>query len=155
MPKHGQLDEVINDILDNIVDMLKDATATDEALDGVAVVVRGDRSRPRPKTPALWVFGETAQPQPQPRTIAETWHLPVVITPIVKATDPEAGYREATKWAARARSVVLKKRDLGLRDYVQDTRSARFESSAPWHRRETLYSAVAAVLVVFTILEEF
>lgn len=155
MPAKVNLDEAIEAIINSIVASLEGATAPGGLLEGVESVVRGDRSRPRPPVPSLWVFAETANPQHNPRAIAETWHLPIVITPIVKADEPEDGYKLATELAAKARSVILKDRSLGLREYVQDTRSARFESSAPWHRRDTLYSAVAAVEVRFTIIEDY
>lgn len=153
MPNKIALDVALNQIIDAVVERLGSASEDEESpLHGVNIV-RGDRSRPRPQTPALWVFAETAQPEHNPRALAETWELPIVITPIIKSDDPEDGYRQATTLAAQARSAVIAGRDLDLRDFVQDVRSGRFEASAPWHRRETLYSAVAQVRVIFTILE--
>lgn len=156
MPAKINLNEAIEEIITAVVNKLQAATVEGQPLEEVESVVRGDRARPRPPVPSLWVFAETAQPQHSPRTIAETWHLPIVITPVVKESEePEDGYKKATELAAKARSIVIKDRSLGLRAYVQDVRSGRFEPSAPWHRRETLYSAVAVILVIFTICEDF
>lgn len=148
-----RLDEAFEAIVDAITNMLITATGAGGLLADVSAVVRGDRARPRPATPSLWVFAEAANPVHQPTTIQESWTLPVVLAAIVKSEDPEEGYRLASSIAARARSVVLTDRTLGLRHVVQDTRSGRFEPGGPWHQEGNLYSAVAIIQVTFRIRE--
>jgi hypothetical protein len=148
-----RLDEAFEAIIDSITNMLIAACGGGGLLEGVRAVVRGDRARPRPDVPAVWVFAEMVNPEHNPTTIQESWSLPVVLAAIVKSEDPEEGYRMASSLAARARSVVLKERTLGLRQVVQDTRSGRFEPGGPWHREGNLYSAVAVLQVTFRIRE--
>lgn len=148
-----RLDEAFEAVVDAITNMLTAATTGVGLLSDVKAIIRGDRARPRPATPAVWVFAEAANPAHQPTTIQESWTLPVVLAAIVKSEDPEEGYRLASSIAARARSVVLADRTLGLRQVVQDTRSGRFEPGGPWHQEGNLYSAVAVVQVTFRIRE--
>lgn len=148
-----RLDEAIGQILDSIEEALTNATEEGELLEGVQSIVRGDRARPRPLTPAVWIFAETANPDYTRTSLHEIWTLPIVLTPIIQSEIPEEGYKEATKLAARARSVVLNDRLLGLPDVVRDCKSGRFEPSAPWHNEGKLYSAVAVVTVIFLIKE--
>lgn len=147
-----RLDEAFEAIINSVIGVLSAATV-DGLLVGVNTVVRGDRARPRPDVPAVWVFAENANPEHSPTTLQERWVMPIALVAIVKSDDTEEGYRGASSLAARARSVVLKDRTLGLRRLVQDTRSGRFEPSGPWHREGNLYSSVALVEVTFRILE--
>jgi hypothetical protein len=121
-------------------------------LDEVEEIVRGDRARPQPLTPAVFVYTEAARNDPTPRSLHETWTLPVILVAVVKDSDPESGYRKATELAAKARSIVLKGSRIDL-DYVQDIRSSRFEASAPWLKEGQLFYSLAVVDVIFTILE--
>lgn len=148
-----RLDEAFEAILNAVFEKLKAAQEEGELLEEVETVVRGDRARPRPMTPALWVFAEQANPTHTPTSMQESWELPLVLTPIYKTDIPEEGYEKASEMAAKARSVILKDRTLGLREIVQDTRSGRFEPSGPWHSEGQLYSAVAVVIVTFRIKE--
>ena len=148
-----RLDEAYDAIVDAIVAKLELAKEPGGLLEGTESIVRGDRARPRPPTPALWVFAETATPEHSPTTIQERWQLPVVLAAIFKTDDPELGYKEASRMAARARSVILKDRTLGLRPVVQDTRTSRYEPSGPWHNEGQLYGAVAVLQVTFRIKE--
>lgn len=152
MPERKKLDEAIEEILDAIRDLVLLQAQDGGTLEGVASVVRGDRTRTGVLTPSVWLFAESARNEHPPRALHETWTFPVVLTSVVKADDTEEGYRKATRIAARARSAVLANRTLGLR-YVQDTRSSRFDAAAPWQREGNLFAAVAVVEVVFTILE--
>lgn len=148
-----RLDEAFEEIMTAIKSMLEAECHANGMLAGVEAVVRGDRARPKPPTPCIWVFGETANPSHNPTTIQERWSLPIVLTSIYKSDDPEVGYRKASEFAAKARSIILRDRTLGLRDFVQDTRSGRFEPSGPWHSEGQLYGAVAVVEVTFRIRE--
>jgi hypothetical protein len=145
-----RLDEAINLILDAVVNKLKE----DCLLSEVNTIVRGDRARPNPKPPSIFVYADVAYPEHPPRTLAESWTLPVLLVSTVKNDKPEEGYQEATTLAAKARSAALKEdRSLGLRDFVQDVRSFRFEPSSPLMRDGSLFGSAAVIQVVFTILE--
>ena len=157
-----RLDEAIEEVIDAVVSALKaeitlheseDEEAAAPLLEANLTIVRGDRSRPRPATPAIWVFPEAASIEHNPRTLAETWRLPIALVSIWKDDDPEEGYKMASSLAARARSVVIRDRSLGKRSYVQDTRSGRFEASAPWHSEGSLFAALALIEVIMLIRE--
>ncbi len=119
----------------------------------IATVIRGDRARPRPQTPAVWIFAENAQIDHTSTSIQEKWKLPIVLAAIVKDDNTEAGYTKASNLAALSRSALLKDRTLGLRSFVQDVRSSRFEPSGPWHNDGNLYCSVAVVDVIFLVRE--
>lgn len=152
-----RLDEAFEAIITAIVQELEEEKekGSDGLLEELETIIRGDRARPRPATPALWVFAEQANPSHDTSAIQESWELPVVITPVCKSDDPEDGYRQATRLASRARSVVMRNRTLGLRPTVQDIKSGRFEPSAPWHSddKRSLFTAVSVVVVKFRIKE--
>ncbi len=158
IPHQIMLDEAIDEILDHIRDEIESFTKPDNDgntyLEGVEAVVRGDRDRPRPHTPCIWVFPNPAECVHQPRTIAETWRFPITIAAIVKDNDPMEGKKKCNRLAARARSVVIRDRGLGKRKYVQDTRSSRFEPSGPWHSEGSLFAAVAIVEVIIVLTED-
>ena len=153
MPVKKRLDEAFEEIIDSIVETLQGATEEGELLEEIKSVVRGDRSRPRPDLPALWIFPERATAQSTPRTIAETWDLPISLTVVVKSDDPEIGQKVSTRLSALSRSVILKDRSLGLRDFVQDTRSGSFEPSGPHHNEGTLWGSASQIIVKFVICE--
>lgn len=153
MPIQMRLDEAYEQIMDAIMTALAAENITGGLLEGVNSIVRGDRARPRPTTPAIWVFAETAQPQDTPRTIAEVWELPVSLTAIYKSDDPEVGQTESTKLAALARSAVIKDRQLGGLTFVQDTKSGRFEPNGPQHNEGQLYGSAAQIKIKFVICE--
>lgn len=147
------LDEAVEKIIDSIEARLIEAIEPDGFLREIKEVIRGDRSKPKPPVPALWIFTETANPQHNPTTLIERWIMPVVLAVVVKDNQPESGFRLAARLAARARSIVLKARSLGLREVVQDTRSGRYEAYGPWHREGSLYSAIAVLEVTFLTRE--
>jgi hypothetical protein len=153
MPELILLDEALEGILDAIVAALKEATKEDGLLEGVQTIVRGDRARPNPDQPAIWVYAMPADPDHSQRSYAELFKMDVALLAIVKDSEPEDGYKAANKFAARARSVVLKDRSLGKRKYVQDVRSGRYEPSGPTMQKDTLFAALAFVQVHFLILE--
>jgi len=154
MPELIKLDEALDGIMTGIVDLITNATGEEGALQGVETVVRGDRSRPAPVTPAVWVRGMTASCDHTQRSYAEKWVIDVLILGIVKNDEPEQGYKKATELAAKARSEVLKDRCLGNRKYVQDVRSGNFEMGGPDLQNETLFAATAIVQVHFVIMEK-
>jgi len=119
----------------------------------VEQIVRADRSRPQPRTPALWIQPLTATPSHERRTKACVWSQQIQITSLVKSQDPEEGYRTATVLAADAQSAVLKDRTLGCLGFVQDVRAGNFEPSGPDFQRNDLFASLAIVEVHFVILE--
>ena len=153
MPVKIRLDEAYEKIIEGIMDALQAANVEGGLLEEANSIVRGDRARPRPDTPAIWVFAETANPETTPRTIAETWVLPVSLTAIWKSDDPLTGQQQSTKLAALARSVVIKDRTLGGLAFVQDTKSGRFEPSGPHHNEGQLYGSAAQIRITFVICE--
>lgn len=153
MGERLRLDEAIERILDAIVERLGDQTGTEGLLAGVEEIVRGDRTKGPAKPPSIWVYLTLSRNDHPPRSLTETWTLPVVLQATVRSQDPEGGYREATKLAARARSTLLLDRTLGLRGFVQDTRSSQFEPSSPEHREGALFAAFAVCDVIASVLE--
>jgi len=154
MPKLIQLDEALEGILDSVNATLEAAAGETKPLGKVTAIIRGDRKRTQPKTPAIWTRILNAEPDYTRRSMAEVWRADVILLGIVKNQNPDQGSREATRLAARARSEVLKDRSLGLREYVQDVRSGMFEPSGPeLQSNENLFTATALLQVHFTILE--
>lgn len=154
-----RLDEAIDSIMAAAKQRLERAIAPAGLLEGIEEVVRGDRARPKPLTPCIWMFAEMAQCSDRTFGLQETWELPVVLAPVVKNDEPEEGYKQASAFAAKARSAIFTDelgqpdRTLGLRSLVQDVKSGRFEPSGPAHRDGSLFGAAAVVMVRFRILE--
>lgn len=144
------LDEAVEGILDAIVDGI--SAAAEEVgggLDEVQAVVRGDRARPMPKLPAVWVV-------PQPMTATqetygneEAWTMRVSIAALVKSDSPEEGGRKAQRFAARAAAVVKSLRP-DLSGYVVDIRMDSFDPTArSSERNRNLFWTDATVRVTF------
>ena len=153
MPHRIRLDQAINLIIDAVVDAIEAETTEGGLLEEVNTIVCGDKTRPKPEPPSVFIFTDVARAQESPRTLAEQWRLPVILVVTVKDDDPEGGYRLATELTAKARSVVLRDRSLGLRRFVQDTKSLRFEAGGPNNQQGSLHGAATTVEVLFTILE--
>lgn len=160
MPKGKFLADALEEIPAAIEAQIK--AAIDEAQENenggdlaqVKTLIRGDRARPRPDVPALWIFPRHAEAVHQPRALAETWHLRIDLVAVVRSEEPAAGQVQANRLAAAARSAVLADRGLGLRDFVQDTRSEEFDPSGGGPETQGIYAAAATVRVAFLILEE-
>jgi len=150
MPELIKLEEALEGIMEGIVEAIR----TSRTLDHVKNIIYGDKSKPGPTPPTLWIRGLQARPNHSQRSYAEKWEFDVLIMAIVKNSDPEKSYKEANALAARARSAVLRDRTLGKRRYVQDVRSGTFEPSGPDMRNESLSAATAVIQVHFVILEE-
>lgn len=149
----ARLDQAYEAIIDSIHASIEAEIVTGGMLSDVREVVRGDRARPRPNTPTIWIFGESATPSNQSTAIKEKWEMPVSLVAIYESNDAEEGYREASRLAALSRSVVLRDRALGLRNIVQDVVSGRFDPSAPHFRKGNLFSSAAQVVVSFFTFE--
>lgn len=128
--------------------------AEEGTLTDIKTLIQGDKSRPTPQPPAVWIRGLMATCDHSQRSYAEKWQVDILILAIVKNTDPAEGYEQATSLAARARSAILKDRTLGNRKYIQDVRSKGFEMSGPDLRNEALCAATATIQVHFVILEK-
>lgn len=153
MPELIRLDEALEGIMEGIGGTLDQNRGPGNDLEGVKTLVIGDRSRPAPTTPAIWVRGLTASCDHSQRSYAEKWQVNILVLAIIKNANPEDGYREATALAAKARSVILKDRTLGNRKYIQDVRSGNFEMGGPNMQNESLFAATATIQVHFVILE--
>lgn len=121
-PTQIRLDAALSQVIDSIHTAVTDATGTGGLLDGIKAVVKGDRSRVRPDTPYLFVTTGGWRVM-QGRALHHTYELPVLLTAFVLAEEPEDGWMDAQVWAARAQSVVLADRSLGLA-FVEDTQPA-------------------------------
>lgn len=153
MPELIKLEAALEGILDGIMDQLEAENGEEGELSDVNTFIRGDKTRPTPVPPTIWVRGLTATPDHTQRSYAEKWMADFIILAIVKKEDPEQGYKDANALAARARSIVLGDRTLGNRNYVQDVRSGQFEMSGPHMQNDTLSAATAIIKVSFVILE--
>jgi hypothetical protein len=147
------LDQAVEDVLDAIADALDAAAAeTGGGLDEVLTVVRGDRSRPVPEMPALWVIPQAATYEQADFGDAEQWTLDVTIAALVKSDDPAEGAATARRLAARARSVALTVRH--SQEWLTDATSRTFDAAV---RRSTqnraLFWTDATIRVTFTVTE--
>lgn len=143
----------LNEAYAAVIDAIEVAVVAAKEELGIEEVVRGDRARPRPPTPCVWIFSEPAMVDHSKTTNRERWKVPVILAAIVKEEEPEDGYANASDLAAQVRSKVLADRTLGIRAVVQDVQSNRFEPSAPWHNEGNLYASVAVVDVIFLVKE--
>lgn len=144
------------DAIDGILNALQStAQAGRQAgkLPGLRSIVLGDRARPRPDLPSLWIFTGPALNDHTTHGLAETWRMPVHLVVLVNEDLPEDGYRLAADLAARARKLILEDRRLGL-DYVADVVSTRFEPSREQQLDHlTIYASAATVTVRFSVFE--
>lgn len=152
MPEIVLLETAIEEILDAMVDTLEAAASSESSpptddLSEIRTIVRGDRARPQPENPSLWLFPGIAVADHTTHGLAEAWTMPVTIAALVSSDDPEQGARDAVRLAARARSRVLRSRRLGLA-YVQDVVSTRFDPGARQSERNRNLRWVDAIVTV-------
>jgi hypothetical protein len=120
------LDTAVERILDAIRDAIVAASnETGGGLDEVASVVLGDRARPMPDLPAVWVIPQVAQYEQTEYGDSETWTLDVSIAALVSSDDPEEGAAKARTLAARARGAALTIR--GSLDELVDVTSRTYD----------------------------
>ncbi len=149
------LDDALDAIVTELVSLVQAEVdrGSQGRLESVQSVVRGDRVRPLPEMPSVWVMSGDAVNDNTSQGLAEMWSFDVILAALVTGEDPEVQYREATRLAARTRSVVLRNRGLDL-PYVRDIVSVRMEPSGPRHTdRKGLFWADAVVSVRFRIIE--
>ena len=155
------LPDCFEEILDAAHQRLKDAIEPVNGDPGplhdvrLESIVRGNRARPMPELPSLWVFGEAATQDHTTQGLGEQWVWPVVVAAIVKNEMPEDGYREATDLASRAMQELLgRDRRLGL-NFVNDVTASSFEPSSAQNSDEkrSLFWADGVVQVRFRRIE--
>lgn len=121
-PTQIRLDEALTQIADAAHAALVAATEPGGLLEDITEVVKGRRARARPDPPYLWVaigMGTATQP----RALHESWEVALMLNAFVQSEEPQEGWLEALTYAARARSVALADRQLGLA-FVEDVQSA-------------------------------
>lgn len=124
------LAESIDAILDAMVAALEAERESGSGgeLDEVETIVRGERARPMPKLPALWVVPDPAKNDQTTQGLAESWSMAIHLASLVKDDDQDAGRRLAVSIAARARAIVMRDRRLGAGlPYVNDIVSTSFD----------------------------
>lgn len=151
----ARLDESIEDVIDTVVAAVLAKTAVNESLDGVKSVVRGDRARPMPELPAVWIV-------PQPARMIretyedETWSLPLSLAALVKGDTPADAGRESQRITALARSAALQAKAAAeaAGAAVTDIVSTSFDPTArSSERNRNLFWTEAVVTVTFTVTE--
>jgi hypothetical protein len=106
----------------------------------VETVIRGDRARPKPPTPVVWLFINNATPESSTLSLVQSWGLTVTLSVVYKSDDPSRGFFKATEIATKAREVILRNRKLGL-DYVSDIKDINFTPSNPAMANGNLYNS--------------
>ena len=150
--KSISLPDAIDQILDAMQETLT-AAKFSGILSDVNTIVLGDRARPHPELPSLWVFAAPALNEHTSHGLAETWSMPVNLVALRNDEVPEQGFRATADLAARANKIIVSQRDLGL-GFVVDVTSTRFEPT----REQTLdhlviYAAAATVTVKFNVFD--
>lgn len=147
------LPQAIEEIADAVEALLLAQIAPAGMLEDVATIVLGERTRARPELPAVYAYLSTAAVAQANLALREAWQLPLTLVTLVQEDEPETGWRKAMDYTAKARSVVLENRRLGLA-YVNDIVSTSFEPAYQTQvDNRTIYGAAATVTVRFTVFE--
>lgn len=149
------LDVSVEAIIDAVVSAIEAETDEDGTLSDVRSVVRGDRARPLPEMPSVWVVPEAAS-MVRATYGEETWSLPLSIAALVKGDTPAEAGRDAQRIAALARSAALRAKDAADDGGAQvtDIISTSFDATArSSERNRTLFWVEAVVTVLFTVIE--
>ena len=147
------LDEAIYLIEDRIEELLNLEKVEGGLLQEVNAISVDYKVKNKPKPPAVFItFGEAINTQSH--GIREYWTLPVHIIAVTKSNDIREGRRHAVQLTARARSILLKCRNLGLK-FVMDIQSNTFSREATEYETDTglYYASEVTVNVLFWILE--
>lgn len=143
-----RLDEAVEQVLETVAGAIE----ADEGLAEVASVVLGERARPMPELPAVWVVPEPATQAAETYGAQETWSLPVGLAVVVRSEDPDDGARRAARLAARARRAVLR---AAWPPWVTRVRSVRADLAArSSERNRNLHWADVTVEVRFSVEED-
>jgi len=147
------LASAIDKISDEVLARIEAEVIVDGLLEGIATVQLGQRSRPRPDLPAVFVYFGTARNLHRQGALREQWSLPLTAVVLVSSDEPEDGYRECMDYVTKVRSVLLEDRHIAL-DFVRDVKSVSFD---PAYRTEVdnrlIYGAAATVAIEFTVFE--
>ncbi|GBC86990.1 hypothetical protein HRbin12_00990 [bacterium HR12] len=142
-----RLDEAVEQVLDAAVAAIESSPDLTE----LASVVRGERARPMPELPAVWVVPEPAVQAPETYGPQETWTLPLSLAALVRSDDPDEGARTAARIAALARRAVLL---ASWPSWVLWARSVRCDLAArSSERNRVLHWADVTVEVRFSVEE--
>ena len=146
------LADSIEAILDGFVEAITLETGEGGSIQEVETVVRGERARPLPKMPAVWVVPQPARFVLETYGEEEAWSMLVSIAALVKSDDPDMGGRKAQQIAARARAAALEFSAEGVA--ITDVLSETFDPTArSSERNRTLFWCEATVRVTFTVDE--
>ena len=141
--------EAIGDAIEAMV------AAPSSPIADVKSVVRGDRARPMPDLPSVWVVPALAQME-QVTYGEETWSLPVSIAALVQGDTPEVAGGDSQRIAAHARRAALQAREAAASNGadITDIVSESFDPTArSSERNRTLFWTEAVVRVTFTVSE--
>jgi hypothetical protein len=117
-------------------------------LEGLITLARWDQYEAQPPTPAVIYYGEGMDPPSNSMSIREDWTVPVRVLAYSWNDDPVAGSKQASQYAAAARRVLLRSRNLGLA-YVTQVSSGGFDPPNPMNRTSNLFTASAVVKIRF------
>lgn len=148
------LHESVEAILDAIVAAIEAATAVPgSGLEDVKSVVRGERARPMPLMPAVWVVPQPAEATQSTYGNEEAWRMPVALAALVKADDAETGTRTAQRIAARAAGVAKAiHADPSLDGCEVDVRMRAFDGAArSTESNRNLFWTDATIVVTFVV----
>jgi hypothetical protein len=171
LKKQVFLDDAFNQVLDQIIHTLETERQeevmdkfTKEKRPGIITpsfglelplkeIVRGDRSRPEPKPPCIWVFANPATPANSSTSLQEQWQMNFNLTGVFHTNDEEEGYRQATKLSSLARTALLQDRTLGKPELIRDVKSGEFVPAASWTRKGNVFASSAVIEVTFLTFE--
>ena len=118
-------------------------------------IIRGDRARPTPPTPSVWLVPDIATADHTTHGLAELWNYQLIIAALVKNDDPNEGFAEATDLAGKAVQVLLGRRRTWTLGFVEHVTPVRFDPSSARNSdsKRSLFWADGVVNVRFTRLE--
>jgi hypothetical protein len=145
-----KLDESVEKIIDAVVAAIEAHASLAE----VESVVRGDRARPMPALPSIWVVPQAAR-MTRGMYGDETWELPLSLAGLVKDDDPVQGGKDSQRLTALARSAALELMPAGIDTVdVTDITSRSFDPTArSSETNRTLYWTESVVVVSFAVTE--
>lgn len=152
----AELAESVEAITDAIVAAVQAMVAEGGSpIADVKSVVRGDRARPMPDLPSVWIVPDTAQME-QATYGEETWSLPVSVAALVQGDTPATAGRDSQRIAAHARRAALHAKEAAQTAgaEVTDIVSESFDPTARTsERNRLLFWSEAVVRVTFTVIE--
>ncbi|WP_010174889.1 hypothetical protein [Bacillus coahuilensis] len=148
------LGEAYSEIMDRVIEILKNECNEEGKLPEINRVIRGDRTRGVIKPPVLWVYQEQLTHEVITSRMEE-WTLPLVLVAVYQSNDPEKGHINSTDIVDRARTIILRDRHLGGLSFVFDVKSGPFEPSSPlFSDKDGVYGAGAVLNIHFKIFRD-